>query len=88
VEQLVEDSLRIFMFMSPADILVNLEDSWEWDDPEEAERLAEAKAIARECEVSRENPHFWPDFNAWPAFRAEAAKLRAFWREGGGDSGE
>ena len=53
VEQLVEDSLRAFMFMSPADILVNQAEAWEWDDPKEAERLEEAKRIARECEAPR-----------------------------------
>jgi hypothetical protein len=70
VEQLIEGVLRVFMFMDPQDIIVNQEDAWIWDDPDERERLTEAKAIARACGDS------------WPAFRAEVAKLRLFWSAG------
>jgi hypothetical protein len=67
VEQLIEGSLRVFMYMGPQDIIANQEDAWIWDEPDEQARLAEAKAIARACEGS------------WPAFRAEVADLRPFW---------
>ena len=40
VEQLVEDSLRTFLFMAPGDILANQESSWTWDD-------ANATAVGR-----------------------------------------
>jgi hypothetical protein len=65
VEQLIEDSLRIFLFMGPQDILANQEDSWIWDDEGERERLERAKEIARAC------------WDHWPAFRAEVTKLPA-----------
>ena len=66
VEQLIEDSLRVFMFMDPQDILANHEDSWAWDEPDEQAPLTAAKAIA----------------DTWPAFRTEVAKLRPFWGSG------
>jgi hypothetical protein len=58
------------MFMDPQDIIANQEDAWIWDDSDEQARLAQAKAIARECG------------NSWPAFRAEVAELRPFWSAG------
>ena len=70
VEQLVEDTLRIFLFIAPADILANQEYGWTWDDCDEQARLAEAKRIARDCGDS------------WSDFRAEVAKLRPFWASG------
>ena len=73
VEQLIQDSLRVFMSMGPQDIVSNQEESWTWDDPDERERLMEAKKIARKC------------WDSWPPFRAEVAKLRPFWA--GGSSG-
>jgi hypothetical protein len=66
VEQLIENSLRLFRSMGPHDIVAYQEHSWEWDDPGEQARLAEAKGIAESCADS------------WSAFRAEVAKLRPF----------
>ena len=59
VQQLVEDRLRDFLFMAPADILVNQEYSCTWDDPDEQASLDEAKEIAGECGES------------WPAFKGK-----------------
>jgi hypothetical protein len=81
VEQLVENSLRAFMFMDSQEMVVFQEQSWVWDDPKEKARLEQVKAIAEECWVP------WP-LKAWTKFRAEVAKLRPFWRGSSGESSD
>jgi hypothetical protein len=67
VEQLIEAQLRIYLFMAPGDMVGNQMEAWEWDEPDEQARLAEAQEIARECG------------DDWPVFRAKvAAKLPPF----------
>ena len=81
VEQLVEDSLRVFMFRAPQDIIAEQEESWDWDEPGEQARLQEAKAIAEDCEQKavRNGCTVAIAEDVWPVFRAEVAKLRPFW---------